>query len=194
MRIILASSSPRRQQLMEQAGIPCEIIVSDVDENIEGNAREQVEQLALRKAQAVRPQISGKAIIIAADTLVSLDGQVLSKPTCGADAYAMLQALQGRKHTVYTGVTLIKISGTGDEIHSFVDTADVYFRPLSCYDIGGYIATGESTDKAGAYGAQGRGAVLVERIEGDFFTVMGLPLSRLCAMLTELGVDIWRQG
>ena len=176
---------------MEQAGISCEVIVSDVDENIDGPANDQVEQLALRKAKAVRRQLSGKAIIIAADTLVSLDDQVLSKPDSGADAFAMLKALQGRKHTVYTGVAINKIGDDGEEVHSFVDSADVYFRPLSNYDIGGYIASGESIDKAGAYGAQGRGAVLVERIEGDFFTVMGLPVSKLCAALTELGVDIW---
>jgi len=193
MRIILASGSPRRLQLLEQAGIECEVIVSDVDEDIGGDipAQQQVEELAKRKAQAVRPQTESDAIIIAADTLVSLDGQVLSKPTCGADAFAMLRALQGRKHTVYTGVCIIKISDDADELHSFVEAADVYFRPLSSYDIGGYIATGETDDKAGAYGAQGRGAVLVERIEGDFFTVMGLPISKLCAMLAEMGVDIW---
>jgi septum formation protein len=191
MRIILASSSPRRRQLMEQAGIPCEVIVSDVDENIAGPANEQVEQLSLRKARAVRRQLSGEAIIIAADTLVSLDGQVLSKPACGADAFAMLRALQGRKHTVYTGVAIIKAGDGGDKVHSFVESAHVYFRPLSNYDIGGYIASGESFDKAGAYGAQGRGAVLVERIEGDFFTVMGLPVSRLCVALAEMGVDVW---
>ena len=190
-RIILASSSPRRQQLMEQAGIPCEVIVSDVDENIAGLAQEQVEKLALSKADAVRKQVSGEAIIIAADTLVSLDGQVLSKPACGADAFSMLDALQGRKHTVYTGVAVIRAGDNDDEIHSFVESADVYFRPLSKYDIGGYISTGESFDKSGAYGAQGRGAVLVERIEGDFFTIMGLPISRLCKLLSDLDVDIW---
>jgi len=194
MRIILASGSPRRLQLMEQAGIKCEVIVSDVDENIGDDvpAHKQVEELAMRKAQAVRQQMKGDAIIIAADTLVSLDGQVLSKPTCGAEAFNMLRALQGRKHTVYTGVYIIKIGGVDDEIHSFVEAADVFFRPLTSYDIGGYIATGETDDKAGAYGAQGRGAVLVERIEGDFFTVMGLPISKLCAVLSDMDVDIWQ--
>ena len=194
MRVILASSSPRRRQLMEQAGIPCEIIVSDVDENIDGGvpAHQQVKELASRKARAVRENIEGEAIIIAADTLVSLDGQVLSKPESGAEAFAMLRALQGRKHTVYTGVSIIKTGGDDDEVFSFVDSALVYFRQLSDYDIGGYISTGESFDKAGAYGAQGRGAVLVHRIEGDFFTVMGLPISKLCAELAEMGVDIWQ--
>ncbi|MCL2572916.1 MAG: Maf family protein [Defluviitaleaceae bacterium] len=192
MRIILASSSPRRQQLMEQAGIPCEIIVSDVDESVDGEilAHEQVEQLALRKARAVRAQISGEAIIIAADTLVSLDDKVLTKPTDGATAFAMLRALQGRKHTVYTGVAIIK-TGNEDETYSFVEATDVFFRPLTNYEIGGYIASDESFDKAGAYAAQGRGALLVERIEGDFFTVMGLPISRLCVELGNIGVDVW---
>jgi len=177
---------------MEQAGIPCEIIVSDVDESVDGEilAHEQVEQLALRKARAVRAQISGEAIIIAADTLVSLDDKVLTKPTDGATAFAMLRALQGRKHTVYTGVAIIK-TGNEDETYSFVEATDVFFRPLTNYEIGGYIASDESFDKAGAYAAQGRGALLVERIEGDFFTVMGLPISRLCVELGNIGVDVW---
>ena len=191
MRVILASSSPRRRQLMAQAGIDFDVIVSDVDENIDGPAYEQVEQLALRKARAVQLQVESEAIIIAADTLVSLDGQVLTKPADAADAFAMLKALQGRKHTVYTGVAIIK-SGGANKVHSFVEAADVYFRPLTEHEINGYIATGEPFDKAGAYGAQGRGAVLIQRIKGDFFTVMGLPISRLCVKLAEMGVDIWR--
>ena len=179
---------------MAQAGISCEIIASDVDENIEGPVHEQVEELALRKARDVRQRLAGDdpTIIIAADTLVSLDGQALSKPTCGAEAFAMLRALQGCKHTVHTGVAIIRIGGAGDDVYSFVESADVYFRPLNSYDIGGYLATGETDDKAGAYGIQGRGAVLVERIEGDYFTVVGLPISRLCAKLADMGVDIWQ--
>ena len=176
---------------MAQAGISCEVITSDVDENIDGPVHTQVEQLALRKAEAVRQQVSGDAIIIAADTLVSVDEQVLSKPSSHADAFAMLKTLQGRKHTVYTGVALAKINNHSNEVYSFVDFADVYFRPLTNYEIEGYIATGEPFDKAGAYGIQGRGAVLVQRIEGDFYTVMGLPMSRLCTALAKMGVDIW---
>ena len=191
MRIILASSSPRRLQLMAQADISCEIIVSNVDENIDGPAYKQVEELAMRKAAAVQANIVGEAIIIAADTLVSIDGHVLSKPVDKADAFAMLRALQGRKHTVYTGVAIIKTGSKGNMLCSFVDTADVYFRPLSNDEIKGYIATGEPFDKAGAYGVQGRGAVLVSRIEGDFYTVMGLPISRLCVELANMGVNIW---
>jgi len=187
LRIILASGSPRRQQLLSQIGISFEIIVSDADENIEGPVHNQVEALAKRKALAVKPQVSGEAVIIAADTLVSVDGRVLSKPADKEDAFAILNVLQGRKHTVYTGVALIK----GKTLHSFVDAADVYFRPLCNKEITGYINTGEPFDKAGAYGVQGRGAVLIERIEGDFYTVMGLPLSRLCVALGEMGVDIW---
>ena len=176
---------------MAQADISCEIIVSDIDENISGLAHKQVEELAIRKAVAVRSNIDGKAIIIAADTLVSIDGKVLSKPTDEADAFAMLKALQGRKHTVYTGVSIIKISDEGDVFRSFVDAADVHFRPLSDDEIRGYIATGEPFDKAGAYGVQERGAVLVSRIEGDFYTVMGLPISRVCVELAKMGLNIW---
>jgi septum formation protein len=175
---------------MARAGIPCEILISDVDEDVDGPAHHQVERLALRKARAARQKTSGAAVIIAADTLVSLDGWVLSKPADKADAFAMLNALQGRKHHVYTGVAIIK-TGEKDEIHSFVESAHVHFRPLTAHDIEGYIATGEPFDKAGAYGAQGRGAVLISRIEGDFFTVMGLPVSRLCVKLAEMGINIW---
>jgi len=176
---------------MAQADISCEIIVSDIDENISGSAHKQVEELATRKAKAVRVNITDDAIIVAADTLVSIDGKVLSKPIDEADAFTMLKALQGRKHTVYTGVSIIKISDEGDTLRSFVDTTDVHFRPLSDDEIRGYIATGEPFDKAGAYGVQERGAVLVSRIEGDFYTVMGLPISRVCVELAKMGLNIW---
>ena len=176
---------------MSQAGISCEIIVSDIDENIDGPAHKQVEALAVRKAEAVRRQINGEAIIVAADTLVSINGQVLSKPTSKTDAFDMLKILQGQKHTVYTGVSIINISGAGETYSNFVDAADVHFRPLSNEEIEGYITTGEPFDKAGAYGAQGRGAVLISRIEGDFYTVMGLPISRVCVELSKMGVNFW---
>ncbi|MCL2397197.1 MAG: Maf family protein [Defluviitaleaceae bacterium] len=190
MRIILASASPRRRQLMAQLGINCEIIESNADETASGPADKQVEELAVRKAQAVRRQIDGEAIIIAADTLVAIDGQILAKPTDAAEAFAMLKTLQGRQHTVYTGVALIK-TDKEDHLHSFVEAADVFFRPLTDWEIEGYIATGEPFDKAGAYGVQDIGAALVARVEGDYYTVVGLPLSRLVVALDNMGVDIW---
>jgi len=191
-RIILASSSPRRRQLMAQIGIDCEIIASDADETADEPACIQVKELALRKAHAVRDKVQGEATIIAADTLVELDGKVLSKPTDGTDAFAMLSALQGQRHTVYTGVAVIK-TGTDGAIQrtiNFVEAADVFFRPLTDDEINAYIDTGEPFDKAGAYGAQERGAALVARIEGDYFAVVGLPLARLVVALKEIHVNL----
>jgi septum formation protein len=188
-RIILASGSPRRSLLLEQIGLKFEVMESCVDENVDGTAYERVAALSLRKAKAVQASIKGEAVIIAADTLVWIDGRVLEKPACEDEAFAMLKSLQGAKHTVYTGVAII---GFGIE-KNFVEQADVYFRPLSDAEIKAYIATGEPFDKAGAYGIQGRGATLVSRIEGDFYAVMGLPVARLCMELTKMGLNVWEQ-
>jgi septum formation protein len=181
-RIILASASPRRQQLLKQIGLDFEVIESCAPEDIGGACAARVEALALRKARAVRAKIGGEAVIIAADTLVSIDGRVLEKPACANEAYEMLKTLQGRKHTVFTGVAIL---ATGREV-GFVEAADVYFRPLNDAEIAAYIKTGEPFDKAGAYGIQGHGATLVSRIEGDFYAVMGLPLARLWVALKEI--------
>ena len=201
-RIILASASPRRRQILEQAGIECEIIESGADEDIDGSAFDVVRELARRKAAAVLEKIHGKKIsadndefiIIAADTLVELDGEVLSKPVDGVDAFAMLRKLSSERHTVYTGVAIFTSGGLASDLDSvgrvgevvFVDAADVFFRELSDDEIRDYIATGEPMDKAGAYGIQERGATLVRRIEGDFYTVMGLPISRVWEELQKI--------
>ena len=186
-RIILASGSPRRRQLLEQVGIPHEVIISGADETIDGPPDRQAQALALRKAEAVRDIVDNDAVIIGADTLVYIDGKVLGKPDGPEDAFNMLKALQGRCHTVYTGVALFK----GDATRSFVDAAQVYFRQLTDAEIWAYIGTGEPFDKAGAYGVQEKGALLVDCIEGDFFTVVGLPVAKLAVALREMGVDIW---
>jgi septum formation protein len=193
VRIILASGSPRRKQLLEQVGISFEVAVSNTDETIDGEPHTQVACLAQRKAEASRTLVSGSGLIIAADTLVYAANKVLGKPANAQDAYDMLHILQGRKHTVYTGVALLPFSDNGSpaEITTFVDAAYVYFRPLSDREINAYIATGEPFDKAGAYGIQEKGALLIERIEGDFYTVMGLPIAKLCIQLEEMGVPIW---
>jgi len=190
-RIILASGSPRRKQLLEQVGIPYEVIVSNVDETISGLPDVQVRDLALRKANAVRNMIQGNAIIIAADTLVYIDGQVLGKPDSPDDAFDMLQTLQGRCHTVYTGVAVLSIEAGKVSQQAFVDATRVYFRSLSDTEIWAYIGTGEPFDKAGAYGVQDKGALLVDRVEGDFFTVVGLPVAKLATALREIGVEVW---
>jgi septum formation protein len=180
---------------LEQAGIDFEVMVSDADETAEGEPYEQVAALARRKAEAIRPLVEGGAIIVAADTLVYAEsrngaGRILGKPKDADDAFDMLQALQGRKHTVYTGIAMLRTDS--GELNVFVDAAYVYFRPLTDREIRAYIATGEPFDKAGAYGIQGKGALLAERIEGDFYTVMGLPISKLCVQLEEMGVNVWQ--
>jgi len=195
MRIILASGSPRRKQLMELAGIPCEVLVTDADETISGPPAEQVRGLALRKAEAAGDIIGGKpAVIIAADTLVYVDGAVLGKPESREDAFQMLRTLSGRKHTVYTGVAILVQSEQGAvscPLSLFVDSTDVYFRELSDKEINAYIDTGEPFDKAGAYGVQERGSILVDRVEGDFYTVVGLPISKVWSALNGMGIKTW---
>ena len=189
MKIILASGSPRRQQLLTLAGIEHEVIVTGVDETITGEPDFQVRELALRKGRAVLPLIPesiNDCIIIAADTLVYVGGEVLGKPANEAEAFRMLKKLQGRGHTVYTGVALL----SADTEEVFVDATEVFFKPLTDAEIYAYIGTGEPFDKAGAYGVQERGAVLVDRVVGDFYTVVGLPISKVCTALAKVGYNI----
>ena len=180
---------------MELAGIPCEVLVTDADETISGPPAEQVRGLALRKAEAAGDIIGGKpAVIIAADTLVYVDGAVLGKPESREDAFQMLRTLSGRKHTVYTGVAILVQSEQGAvscPLSLFVDSTDVYFRELSDKEINAYIDTGEPFDKAGAYGVQERGSILVDRVEGDFYTVVGLPISKVWSALNGMGIKTW---
>ena len=192
MRIILASGSPRRRQLLDQVGITHEVIISGADETIDGPPEIQVRELALRKAAAVRDNIKGDAIIIAADTLVYIGGEVLGKPCSPEDAFAMLSKLQGRCHTVYTGVAVLRVGEGEDAVESFVDAARVCFRELSDEEIWSYIATNEPFDKAGGYGVQDKGALLVDRVEGDFFTVVGLPVAKVALALKKLDVEVWK--
>jgi len=166
---------------MQLAGISFEIIVTNADETISGDPEYQVTGLALRKARAVAAPAD--SVVIGADTLVYANGQVLGKPRDEAEAFTMLKKLSGKKHTVYTGVALIK---DGEE-RVFADATHVYFHPLTDEEILAYIATGEPMDKAGAYGVQERGAILVDRVEGDFYTVVGLPISKVYRALVEMG-------
>jgi len=167
---------------MQAAGFEFAVIESCVDEDATGDCATRVEALAIRKARAVQGQGLDDAVIIAADTLVALDELVLEKPADHADAFVMLKSLQGRRHTVFTGVAII-FKG---KVNSFVEAADVYFRELDDDEINDYINTGEPFDKAGGYGIQGRGATLVRRVEGCFYAVMGLPMARLCDELKKL--------
>ena len=191
MGIVLAARSPRRRQLLEQMGLrDFRIVCSDADETASPGLTPPalVEALSARKAAAVQHAAAAGDLIIAADTVVALDGRVLGKPADGPDAFAMLSALSGRRHQVYTGLTVV----CGAQRLTEHEVTAVTFRSLSSAEICAYIATGEPMDKAGAYGIQGRGALFVEGIEGDYYNVMGLPVCRLGRILARLGVDCAR--
>ena len=185
--IILASQSPRRRELLARMGIPhFDVIPAREEEQTDPTlpAGRLVKALAQQKAREVAARVPPDAIVIAADTVVAIDGEILGKPHSPAEAAEMLQKLSGRQHTVCTGVAVRQIDVELVEGES----AQVRFRPLSPQEIATYIATGEPMDKAGAYGVQGKGALLVERLDGDFFNVMGLPVLRLSRMLQRFGV------
>ena len=189
MALILASQSPRRQELLQRMGLnDFRILVPEADESFPAGLtpQETVEYISRVKALAVKPLVEKDDIVITADTMVFLDDQRLGKPKDEADALRMLTALQGRSHVVSTGVTVLQ----GERILTASELTRVYFRAASEKELLGYIATGEPMDKAGAYGAQGIGALLVERIDGDFFNVMGLPVLRLSRMLANFGVEL----
>lgn len=187
-RLVLASASPRRSALLSQIGLTFEVRPSDIVEpphNTYSNnpASEVTQKLALLKAAAVSQHFDD-ALIIGADTLVSLDGELLGKPTDDADAFKMLTHLSGTCHEVVTGVALVDAQTEREVVWS--ETTQVYFRELQSTEIDAYIASGEASDKAGAYGIQGRGAAFVRRIEGCYFNVVGLPLASLVEHLFNL--------
>ena len=187
MELILASQSPRRRELLTQMGLSDFLIRPAQGEEVIDPAlspQELVVSLSRQKAAEIS-QTAPDALIIAADTVVTADARVLGKPRDEADAAAMLRFLSGRTHTVYTGVTVQQ----GNRCISEFEATQVRFRPLTEQDIAAYIATGEPMDKAGSYGIQGVGALLVEGIEGDYFNVVGLPVCRLGQMLRKFGVD-----
>lgn len=186
-KIVLASASPRRQELLRRIGIEdFDIRVPEVEESFPQGLTppEVVAHISREKADAAAALCTPEEIVITADTMVFLDDQRLGKPADEADALRMLTSLQGRRHTVCTGVTVRQ----GDCRLTEAESTDVYFRPASWEELLAYIKTGEPMDKAGAYGVQGKGALLVERLDGDFFNVMGLPLLRLSRMLARFGV------
>ena len=187
MDIILASQSPRRRELLERMGLPFRTITPDIDEHMERALPpgELVAAISAEKAGAVAAQAGPDAVVIAADTVVALDGAVLGKPADELEAFKMLSTLSGCRHQVYTGLTVLR----GKEMHTVSEETAVTFRELSEKEITNYIRTGEPMDKAGAYGIQGYGALLVEGIQGDYYNVMGLPVCRLGGLLKELGVD-----
>jgi len=186
-QIVLASGSPRRRELLERVGLTGFVVrVPEVEESFpEGLTPPQVVvHISREKAEAAAALCAPDDIVITADTMVFLDDRRLGKPRDEAHALEMLTALQGRRHTVCTGVTVQQ----GPRRLTESESTDVFFRPASEAELRRYIATGEPMDKAGAYGVQGKGALLVERLDGDFFNVMGLPILRLSRMLAQFGV------
>ncbi|WP_458121453.1 Maf family protein [Paenibacillus sp. Z6-24] len=192
-RIILASASPRRKELMASLQLEFEIMPSEADESVPGDWSPEriVTELALRKANAVCEQYPSKvagAVIVSSDTIVVLDDRVFGKPENEEEAAAMLQSLQGRSHYVYTGITCTD-TATGRTRTDYRQTL-VHMKPLTSERIQAYVRSGEPADKAGAYAIQGLGSTLVDRIEGCYFTVVGLPVSLLSDMLEEFDISV----
>ncbi len=186
MKLILASQSPRRRELLARLGLQFTVEAPDIDETMDPArpAGDEVARLSRRKAGAV--DAGPDDVVIAADTVVVLDGQVLGKPGDEAEAARMLRALSGRAHQVLTGLTVRRAAA----VRTRTVATDVHFRALTEREIAAYVASGEPMDKAGAYGAQGLGAIFIERLEGDYFNVVGLPLGPLAGMLREAGVAL----
>lgn len=187
MRVVLASASPRRHELLGMIGIAHEVDPADIDESV--RAGESDTDYALRLATEKGVAVAARhpdALVIAADTIVVVDDRIFGKPVDGADACRMLRVLSGRTHVVHTAVAVVRDAGR--RVESEVESTRVTFRELEDSEIAAYVATGEPMDKAGAYGIQGYGATIVERVEGDYFTVMGLALRQLVSLLERVGV------
>jgi len=206
MRIILASASPRRKELLEQIGFCFEVVTSKVEERISSvRPDEAVEELSRQKAEAVGEKLlcpeaeeekllcpeAEDLLVIGADTVVALDGAILGKPSDSADAFRILELLQGREHDVYTGVTLLyRAAGAAEwTVKSFHERTRVYFYPMTEAEISEYVNTGDPLDKAGAYGIQGFCARYISGIEGDYNNVVGLPVGRLYQEIKALVKD-----
>lgn len=190
-RIILASASPRRRDLLQQVGITPEIIPADVEEVITSTQPEQVVmELSAQKAKAVAGQLAGSGqnvAVLGADTVVAADGRILGKPKDRQEAVQMLELLSGRSHQVYTGVTLV--DGNSGKTKTFAEKTLVQVAPLTTQQIEAYVDTGEPMDKAGAYGIQGLFAAYIEGISGDYNNVVGLPVGRVCRELMNWDQD-----
>ncbi len=184
--LILASGSPRRRELLERLGISFRVLAADIDEtSTETNPSQMVQSLALEKAQAVA-RLEPQAVILAADTTVALEDLILNKPSNQAQNAEFIKKLSGAWHEVYTGIAFV----LPDQSLVAVEMTRVKFRSLSNAEILGYAKSGEGLDKAGGYGIQALGMALVERIEGDFFNVVGLPITRMLETAKALGLEL----
>ena len=186
MQLILASQSPRRKELLGLFSIPFTIRVADIDETMDPHKPpfDEVARVSRLKALAVARE--PEDLVIAADTIVVCNGQVLGKPADEADARRMLKLLSGRDHQVMTGVTVVR----GNEIETFTEVTDLHFRELTEKEIHAYVATGEPMDKAGSYGIQGGAALFCSHMVGDYYNVMGLPVCRLGETLRRMAPDM----
>ena len=189
MQLILASASPRRKELLQLFGIPFAIRVADIDETMDpnGTAFDEVARVSRLKALAVNP--ASHEIVIAADTIVVCEGKILGKPHSEAEAVSMLRLLSGRDHQVMTGCTVL----CGERYETFTEVTDLHFRELSEKEIEKYVATGEPMDKAGSYGIQGGAALFCQRMVGDYYNVMGLPVCRLYEVLRKIAPEVMEE-
>lgn len=186
MQLILASASPRRKALLSLFGIPFTVRAADIDETMDPGKPpfDEVARVSLSKALAVRREEGD--IVIAADTIVVCQGKVLGKPHSEAEAASMLRLLSGRDHQVMTGCTVL----CGDRVEAFTEVTSLHFRPLSEKEILKYVQSGEPMDKAGSYGIQGGAALFCEKLEGDYYNVMGLPVCRLYETLCRTAPEV----
>ena len=190
MRIILASGSPRRRELLDQIGAKYEVRPSEADETITSTIpSEVVKELALRKGSEVAAHYEDDVVILSADTVVANNGKILGKPKDDAEAIEMIESIQGKSHEVYTGVAII-IKKDTEKVVNFAVETKVKVASMSMEEIAAYIRTGEHKDKAGAYAIQGKFAPYIEGIEGDYYNVVGFPISRICKELSKEGINI----
>ena len=191
MKIVLASKSPRRISLLRSIGISFDVIDSKIDEEsfVKQEPSNYVKTLAYEKANAVANILNKPAVIIGSDTVVVLNNRIIEKPIDDQDAYRILQSLSGNSHFVYTGLSIIDTYH--NKVYNEFETTKVYIRTLTPYEIKSYIATKEPMDKAGAYGIQGIGSIIVNKIEGDYYSVMGFPIAKFYNGLEYLGYNLF---
>ena len=190
-KIILASASPRRRELLEQIGAVFEVCPAKGEEKItKAEPGEAAEELSRGKCQEVFQSLEDDVTVIGADTIVVLDGKILGKPGSADEAIQMLSTLRGRAHQVFTGVTVMSREGEKVQSVTFHESTQVIFYPMSDKEIEEYVWEGEPMDKAGAYGIQGKGAVFIREIRGDYNNVVGLPVARLYQELKNMGIQI----
>lgn len=190
-RVILASSSERRKDLLKQIGIEPEVIPSNIDEKAEStDPADIVEEVSSNKAQAVAEGLTGDFVVIGADTVVSFDGEIMGKPADRDEAFSMLKKLQGSRHEVYTGVTLITVNGEEGLIDTFHSRTIIDIMPMTDEQINKYVDTGEYEGKAGGYAVQGKFAAYVRDVAGDYYNIVGLPVSMVVDRLRQMGTEL----